>query len=264
MNKRLRVSVIVIGGALVAIIFTVSRFDLLGRRTREAHVPDERPATHGSATNDSEGSTAPPLRTVVFPVGGIRGDKGTLHRFGSLHVRRWEDKIPRVAKWEELAAASGAVEVPAGRCLAGVIGAPRRAAVRGQRPAKPGGSHSPADGTRQTKSAGSTRPAGLAVDDAVRYYAAMIVSFKCTDTEALANGQRVGRFVNIESVARRKLRQMEIAGRLDDLRIPPGNRLEAIKGDRAGQHSIRVNDQFRVCFRWTGAGAEDVEIVDYH
>ena len=92
----------------------------------------------------------------------------------------------------------------------------------------------------------------------------MIVSFKCTDTEALANGQRVGRFVNIESVARRKLRQMEIAGRLDDLRIPPGNRLEAIKGDRAGQHSIRVNDQFRVCFRWTGAGAEDVEIVDYH
>ncbi len=58
--------------------------------------------------------------------------------------------------------------------------------------------------------------------------------------------------------------QLEIADRLDDLRVPPGNRLEALKGDRAGQHSIRVNDQFRVCFRWTDAGAEDVEIVDYH
>ncbi|MCH7914737.1 MAG: type II toxin-antitoxin system RelE/ParE family toxin [Deltaproteobacteria bacterium] len=56
----------------------------------------------------------------------------------------------------------------------------------------------------------------------------------------------------------------EIAGRLDDLRVPPGNRLEALKGNRAGQHSIRVNDQFRLCFRWTDTGAEDVEIVDYH
>ncbi|MHB8805791.1 MAG: type II toxin-antitoxin system RelE/ParE family toxin, partial [Coriobacteriia bacterium] len=69
---------------------------------------------------------------------------------------------------------------------------------------------------------------------------------------------------NIESVARRKLLQLEIAGVLDDLRIPPGNRLEALKGDRAGQHSIRVNDQYRICFRWTQAGPEDVEIVDYH
>lgn len=92
----------------------------------------------------------------------------------------------------------------------------------------------------------------------------MIVSFRCADTEALANGQRVRRFVNIETVARRKLRQLQIAGRLEDLRVPPGNRLEALKGDRAGQYSIRVNDQFRVCFRWTAAGAEDVEIVDYH
>jgi proteic killer suppression protein len=65
-------------------------------------------------------------------------------------------------------------------------------------------------------------------------------------------------------VARRKLRQLEIAGRLDDLRVPPGNRLEALKGDRAGQHSIRINDQFRVCFTWTTVGPEDVEIVDYH
>jgi proteic killer suppression protein len=74
-------------------------------------------------------------------------------------------------------------------------------------------------------------------------------------------GRRVKRFINIEAVARRKLRQLQIAGRLEDLRVPPGNRLEALKGSRAGQHSIRVNDQFRVCFRWTSAGAEDVEIV---
>jgi toxin HigB-1 len=74
----------------------------------------------------------------------------------------------------------------------------------------------------------------------------------------------VRRFVNIESVARRKLRQVQIAGRLDDFGVPPGNRLEALKGDRAGQHSIRVNDQYRACFRWTAAGPEDVEIVDYH
>jgi proteic killer suppression protein len=92
----------------------------------------------------------------------------------------------------------------------------------------------------------------------------MIVSFSDADTEALAGGWRVKRFVNIESVARRKLRQLQIAARLDDLRVPPGNRLEALKGDRAGQYSIRVNDQYRVCFRWTAAGAEDVEIVYYH
>ena len=92
----------------------------------------------------------------------------------------------------------------------------------------------------------------------------MIVSFKDADAEALSVGRRVKRFQKIESVARRKLRQLQIAGRVEDLRIPPGNRLEALKGDRAGQHSIRVNDQFRICFRWTVAGAEDVEIVDYH
>jgi len=92
----------------------------------------------------------------------------------------------------------------------------------------------------------------------------MIVSFKSADTEALANGWRVKRFANIESIARRKLRQLQIAGQLQDLRVPPGNRLEILRGDRAGQHSIRVNDQFRICFRWTSAGAEEVEIVDYH
>ena len=92
----------------------------------------------------------------------------------------------------------------------------------------------------------------------------MIVSFKDADTEALAGGRRVKRFQKIESVARRKLRQLQIAGRLEDLQVPPGNRLEVLKGDRAGQHSIRVNDQFRICFRWMVAGAADVEIVDYH
>lgn len=92
----------------------------------------------------------------------------------------------------------------------------------------------------------------------------MIKSFKCAETEALSKGNRVRRFVNIANVARRKLRQLEVAGRLDDLRAPPGNRLEALRGDRAGQHSVRINDQWRVCFRWTQAGAEDVEIVDYH
>ena len=92
----------------------------------------------------------------------------------------------------------------------------------------------------------------------------MIVSFRDSDTETLACGRRVRRFASFERVARRKLRQLEIAGRLDDLRVPPGNRLEALKGDRKGQHSIRINDQYRVCFRWTDAGPADVEIVDYH
>ena len=92
----------------------------------------------------------------------------------------------------------------------------------------------------------------------------MIRTFKCADTEALSKGRRVKRFVSIESIARRKLRQLQIAGRLEDLRVPPGNRLEALRGSRAGTYSIRVNDQFRLCFRWTAAGAEDVEIVDYH
>jgi Plasmid maintenance system killer protein len=92
----------------------------------------------------------------------------------------------------------------------------------------------------------------------------VIVSFACNDTQALAEGNRVRRFQAFEKVARRKLRQLEIAGVLEDLRIPPGNRLEALRGDRKGFMSIRINDQFRVCFRWTPSGPADVEIVDYH
>jgi proteic killer suppression protein len=91
-----------------------------------------------------------------------------------------------------------------------------------------------------------------------------IQSFKCSETEALHDGRRVKRFVNIEAVARRKLNALHSAHELRDLAAPPGNRLELLKGDRAGQHSIRVNDQFRVCFRWTAQGPMDVEIVDYH
>lgn len=91
-----------------------------------------------------------------------------------------------------------------------------------------------------------------------------IQSFKCSDTEALHFRRRVSRFVNIESVARRKLTQLDAAATLDFMRVPPGNRLEALKGNRSGQHSVRINDQWRLCFVWTAQGPRDVEIVDYH
>lgn len=93
----------------------------------------------------------------------------------------------------------------------------------------------------------------------------MIDSFASRDTERLWRRQRVrGIDPRIHRVALRKLRQLEAAVSLDDLRIPPGNRLEALRGDCAGQHSIRINDQWRICFVWTAGGAEEVEIVDYH
>jgi proteic killer suppression protein len=91
-----------------------------------------------------------------------------------------------------------------------------------------------------------------------------IKSFKCADTEALFRMDRVPRFVAFERVALRKLVQLDIAGSLEDLRTPPGNRLESLAGARAGQWSIRVNDRFRICFVWKGTDAEEVEIVDYH
>ena len=93
----------------------------------------------------------------------------------------------------------------------------------------------------------------------------MIRSFADKDTERLWNRERVRSIDSrIHSVALRKLRQLGYAQTLDELRIPPGNRLEALKGDRRGQFSIRINDQWRICFRWSAAGPEEVEIVDYH
>jgi proteic killer suppression protein len=92
----------------------------------------------------------------------------------------------------------------------------------------------------------------------------MIRSFKDAATARLFADEDVPRFRAIERQARRKLLLLDGAGSLNDLRSPPGNRLEALKGDRTGQHSIRINDRWRICFRWRGDGVEDVEIVDYH
>ena len=92
----------------------------------------------------------------------------------------------------------------------------------------------------------------------------MIRSFKDADTGVLFSDIAVPRFRAIERVARRKLLYLNRARSLQDLAVPPGNRLEMLKGDRRGQHSIRINDQWRLCFRWLDNGAHDVEIVDYH
>ncbi|HEY4943748.1 MAG TPA: type II toxin-antitoxin system RelE/ParE family toxin [Rhizomicrobium sp.] len=92
----------------------------------------------------------------------------------------------------------------------------------------------------------------------------MIRSFRCEDTARLFADEEVRRFVNFAGVARRKLLYLDAATNLGDLRSPPGNRLEALKGDRKGQHSIRINGQWRICFVWRDGAAERVEIVDYH
>lgn len=97
----------------------------------------------------------------------------------------------------------------------------------------------------------------------------MILSFRDKGTEDVFDGEksRAGRLicpVTIWSVARRKLDQLNAATSLEDMRVPPGNKLEALKGNRNGQHSIRINDQYRICFTWTPEGVTEVEIVDYH
>ncbi len=92
----------------------------------------------------------------------------------------------------------------------------------------------------------------------------MIQSFRDEDTRGVFDGSGCRRWASIERVARRKLDQMEAASALDELRVPPGDRLEALKGNREGQYSIRINDQYRICFEWQMDGAYGVEIADYH
>jgi proteic killer suppression protein len=93
----------------------------------------------------------------------------------------------------------------------------------------------------------------------------VITSFRCEATEQIHRGETTPDLpADIQRVALRKLQQLDIAQKLDDLRVPPGNRLEPLKHDRKGQYSIRINDKYRVCFVWTDHGVEDVEIVDYH
>jgi proteic killer suppression protein len=92
----------------------------------------------------------------------------------------------------------------------------------------------------------------------------MIQSFACAETQKLFETGRSRRFANFGDVAQRKLQMLDSAATLDFLRSPPGNRLEALQGDRSSQYSIRINQQFRICFTWTELGPENVEIVDYH
>ncbi len=99
----------------------------------------------------------------------------------------------------------------------------------------------------------------------MRYHYSMIKTFKCKDSEKLFKGKFIKKLpTNIQRVALRKLKMLDAATVLDTLQVPPGNRLEPLKGDREGQHSIRINDQWRVCFIWNQGNAFDVEILDYH
>ena len=95
-------------------------------------------------------------------------------------------------------------------------------------------------------------------------FSLVIKSFRCRDTEALFQDRVVRRFQTIERTARRKLESLDAANSLADLALIPGNRLEALRGDRAGQYSIRINDQWRLCFEWSGRDCFNVEVVDYH
>ena len=118
---------------------------------------------------------------------------------------------------------------------------------------------------RAAAAAGRKLPHGWTGHNASRYARWVIRSFGDAPTERLWARQRTNRLdPRIERTALRKLVMLDAAEVLDDLKVPPGNRLEALKGDRAGQHSIRINQQWRVCFVWTPAGPEDVEIVDHH
>ena len=107
----------------------------------------------------------------------------------------------------------------------------------------------------------------LSIDNAIalQYYLAVIKTFADKHTAAIFEGFQVKRLPKeIQETARRKLKQIDAAGSLESLRVPPGNRLELLKGNRAGQRSIRINDQWRICFRWGDGDATDVEIADYH
>lgn len=92
----------------------------------------------------------------------------------------------------------------------------------------------------------------------------MIISFSCKETEKIYSGASSRRWRDIRNVVERKLQLLDSAATLDALRSPPGNRLEALSGDRAGQHSIRINKQWRICFVWSDAGVRNVEVADYH
>ena len=112
-----------------------------------------------------------------------------------------------------------------------------------------------------------THPAKRWLDtiNARRYYSTVILSFACAETERLFRAELARRLPpTIQRSARRKLLTLHAATELRQMAVPPGNRLEALKGRRSGQHSIRVNDQWRICFRWQDGHAQDVEIVDYH
>ena len=103
------------------------------------------------------------------------------------------------------------------------------------------------------------------INNVLRYIEFMIVSFRCKETEKIFNRQYSKKLpISIQKIAIRKLWQIDAAAGTNDLRIPPNNQLELLKGDRKAQHSIRINRQFRICFKWKNNNAHDVEIVDYH